>query len=289
MAPTVAIPELSDTLPSTTTDDGGSLNRSELTHDLLLQAHGAPPKRRKELLDQVVMLNIEVAESIVLRYRNRGIAQEDLVQIACLGLVKAAQGYDPDKSDSFLGYAVPTIRGEVKRFFRDNAWVVRPPRRIQELQSQITGARADLAQCTGHEPTPDEIAAVLDVPVDDINEAMTADGCYTPSSLDRTTGDDDAPALWGLLGADDHGYDRAEALVVLRPLCAKLSARDRRILYLRFFHEWTQAKIAAEFGVTQMQVSRLLARILKQLRDQLEQPDQATTSAADAQRLAEAS
>jgi len=282
VAPNAAIPELSEVPLSATTEDCGPANRSELTHALLLQAHGAAPARRQELLDKVVLLNMEVAESIVLRYRNRGVAQEDLVQIAFLGLVKAAQGYDPDKSDSFLGYAVPTIRGEVKRFFRDNAWVVRPPRRIQELQSQITSARADLAQMTGHEPTPEEIAGALDVDVDDVNEAMTADGCYTPSSLDKTTGEDDAPALWGLLGADDRGYDRAEALVVLRPLCRKLSARDRRILYLRFFHEWTQAKIAAEFGVTQMQVSRLLARILKQLRDQLEQPEPGSTHETDA-------
>jgi len=220
-----------------------------------------------------VLLNVEVAESIVMRYRNRGVPVEDLVQVACLGLVKAVRGFDPDKSDHFLSYAAPTILGEVKRFFRDSAWTVRPPRRIQELQAEISAASAELMHRHGGVPTPQEIAAQLQIDVAEVNEALAADGCFAPRSLDRpsASGGDDGPSLADILGDDDTGFARAEAVVALRPLCRALSERDRRIIYLRFFREWTQARIAAEFGVTQMQISRLLTRILKQLRSQLEE------------------
>jgi RNA polymerase sigma-B factor len=122
---------------------------------------------------------------------------------------------------------------------------------------------------TGRPPTPREIAGDLGLEVDVVSEALTADGCFSPSSLDRPAADDATASLSDVLGERDPGFERAEAVVALRPLCQQLSERDRRIVYLRFFHEWTQARIAEEFGVTQMQVSRLLTRILKQLRSQL--------------------
>ncbi len=248
-------------------------DRAERTHDLLIRAVDADDVERERLHEEVVLLNVEVAESIVMRYRNRGVPVEDLVQVACLGLVKAVHGFDAGKSDNFLSYAVPTILGEVKRFFRDNAWVVRPPRRIQELQAEISAASARLMQETGRPPTPREIADDLSLGVDVVSEALTADGCFAPSSLDRPTADDEGASLSDVLGEADPGFERAEAVVALRPLCQELSERDRRIVYLRFFHEWTQARIAEEFGVTQMQVSRLLTRILKQLRSQLGSTD----------------
>ncbi len=248
-------------------------DRAERTHDLLIRAVDADEAECERLHEEVVLLNVEVAESIVMRYRNRGVPVEDLVQVACLGLVKAVHGFDATKSDNFLSYAVPTILGEVKRFFRDNAWVVRPPRRIQELQAEISAASARLMQETGRPPTPREIADDLELEVGVVSEALTADGCFAPSSLDRPAADDASSTLSDVLGDADPGFDRAEAVVALRPLCRQLSERDRRILYLRFFHEWTQARIAEEFGVTQMQVSRLLTRILKQLRSQLGETD----------------
>lgn len=255
-------------------------DRAERTHDLLLEAFNAEPEVKARLHEQVILLNLEVAESIVMRYRNRGVPVEDLVQVACLGLVKAVRGFDPDKSDHFLSYAAPTILGEVKRFFRDSAWTVRPPRRIQELQAEISHASADLMHRHGGVPTPKEIAAELQIEVKEVNEALAADGCFAPRSLDRpsASGGDEGPSLADVLGDDDSGFDRAEAVLALRPLCSTLSERDRRLIYLRFFHEWTQARIAEEFGVTQMQVSRLLTRILKQLRSQLE--DQALLETA---------
>ena len=276
MAPTFSRSDLARQLYSLNAVEAADYDRAERTHDLLLQAADADGPAKDRLYEEIVLLNIEVAESIAMRYRNRGVAYEDLVQVGCLGLVKAARGFDPAKSDNFLGYAVPTILGEVKRFFRDNAWVIRPPRRLQEMQAQISAAAADWAQETGRMPTPREIADQLDESVSEVNEALAADGCFAPSSLDRTTTDDGA-TLSDVLGESEGGFDRAEAVVALRPLCRQLSERDRRIIYLRFFHEWTQAKIAEEFGVTQMQISRLLNRILGQLRAQLgstELPDQ---------------
>ena len=248
-------------------------DRETRTQRLLeLASETEDDESRHRLHDEVVLLNVEIAESIVMRYRNRGVPAEDLVQVGCLGLVKAARGFDPTKSDSFLAYAVPTILGEVKRFFRDNAWVVRPPRRIQELQAEISSTTAALTHSRGHVPSVEEIADELDVDPKDVEEALAADGCFSPSSLDRPKSDGETSSLNDVLGRDEPGFDRAEAVVALAPLCRNLCDRDRRILYLRFFHEWTQARIAEEFGVTQMQVSRLLTRILKELRSKLGDP-----------------
>jgi RNA polymerase sigma-B factor len=271
LSPIFAASAVSDHLYCVELDHDAEGDRAQRTHELLCEAKGADAGTIARLHEEVVLLNIEVAESIVLRYRNRGVPVEDLVQVACLGLVKAARGFDPDKSDNFLSYAVPTILGEVKRFFRDNAWVVRPPRRIQELQAEISAMSAQLAHRTGHSPTPEAIAAELQTNVTEVVEALAADGCFAPSSLDRTSGgaDDEGSSLADILGDDDPGFAHAEAVVALRPICQRLSERDRRIVYLRFFHEWTQARIAQEFGVTQMQVSRLLSRILREMRSQL--------------------
>ncbi len=258
--------------PDAAANDGD--DRQTRTRELLLLAAEAPDEQeRQRLHDEVVLLNVEIAESIVMRYRNRGVPSEDLVQVACLGLVKAARGFDPGKSDNFLSYAVPTILGEVKRFFRDNAWVVRPPRRIQELQAEISTTSAALSHAAGRVPSVSDIASHLKVDPKDVEEALAADGCFTPSSLDRPKVEGEAASLNDVLGREEAGYQQAEAIVALGPLCRSLSERDRRIIYLRFFHEWTQARIAAEFGVTQMQVSRLLTRILKQLRSELGERD----------------
>ncbi|MGI8578795.1 MAG: SigB/SigF/SigG family RNA polymerase sigma factor [Nocardioidaceae bacterium] len=269
MAPTTLHRRLSGLSHSAEPDAGPSDNRADRTRDLLAHSDGASAQERREIQEQVILANIEVAETIVLRYRNRGVESDELAQIAYVGLVKAAQGFDPSKSDNFLSYAVPTIRGEVKRFFRDHAWMVRPPRRIQELQASLSATAAMLTQETGHVPSARELADELCLSIDEVKEALATDGCFRPSSLDAAAGDDEAPALAGTLGQDDAGYDRAEAVVALRPLCRNLSARDRRIVYLRFFEEWTQAQIAQELGVTQMQVSRLIARILTTLRAQV--------------------
>ena len=187
----------------------------------------------------------------------RGIGKDDLMQAAYVGLVKAVQGFDPSFERDFLSYAVPTVTGEVKRYFRDYGWTVRPPRRVQELQAQISRASSELSQTLHRSPKPSEVAEFLSVDVDSVIEALAADGCFTPASLDVPVGEDDA----------DLG--RAEARILLAPAVRRLAPRDRRILELRFFHGWTQEQIAGDIGVTQMQVSRLLARILSDLRAEL--------------------
>jgi RNA polymerase sigma-B factor len=245
-------------------------DRAEKTAYLLRAAADADDTERRLLLDEVVLLNRGVAHAIASRYRSRGVAEEDLQQVACLALVKAANGYDPEAGHDFLSYAVPTIRGEVKRYFRDHGWAVRPTRRIQELQSRISMAENDLSFALGRSPRISELAEHLDECIEDITEALATDGCFTPASLDRPVGHEDESATLGdLLGGEDGDRDALEARVILGPVVRRLGDRDRRILMLRFFKGWTQQEIAQDIGVTQMQVSRLLSRILRDLREQL--------------------
>jgi RNA polymerase sigma-B factor len=242
-----------------------------MTAQLLAELHGCEDEAMREVLRaEVVVLNMGVARAIAHRYRQRGLAEDDLVQAAYVGLVKAVNGFDPAHERDFMSYAVPTISGEVKRYFRDFGWAVRPPRRVQELQSSIARLSSELTQSLGRSPKPSEVAEHLGVDVEDVIEALAADGAFTPASLDVPVGMDGAATLGDLMPAeDDLDFGSAEARVVLGPAVRRLSARDRRILQLRFFAGWTQEQIASDIGVTQMQVSRLLSRILKELRDDL--------------------
>lgn len=245
-------------------------DRSELTARLLSQIADTDDElERKRLRDEVVVINMGVARAITARYRDRGIAHEDLLQAAYVGLVKAVQGFDPSFERDFLSYAVPTVTGEVRRYFRDFGWTVRPPRRVQELQSQISRASAELFQTLHRSPKPSEVAEHLSLDVESVIEALAADGCFTPASLDVPVGDDGSGSLGELLGEDDEDLSRAEVRLMLVPAVRKLKPRDRRIVELRFFHGWTQEQIAQDIGVTQMQVSRLLSRILADLRTDL--------------------
>jgi RNA polymerase sigma-B factor len=248
----------------------GRAERADRTEDLLRAAAETDDElERRRLLDEVVVLNMGVANALAARYRSRGIAEEDLKQVAYLALVKAAQGFDYSAGNDFLSYSVPTIRGEIKRHFRDCGWAVRPPRRIQELQSRIAAADTDLSFTLGRSPRPSEIAAYLDESLDEVTEALASDGCFSPTSLDRPVNDEAGTSIGDLMGYDDTGQSAAEARVVLAPVVRRLKERDRRILLLRFFRGLTQAEIAADIGVTQMQVSRLLSRILGDLRQDL--------------------
>ena len=237
------------------------------THQLLDRLDAAPTDDARDLEDELIRLNVAVAHDVARRYRGRGIPADDLDQVACVGLVKAVRGYDPAKATDFLGYAVPTIRGELRRHFRDHGWTVRPPRSIQELQPRVTRTRSELWQRLGREPRPDEIADELGVEPAAVREAMGADGCFAPSSLDATP--DDGAAVADRLGGTDPGYRRVDARVALRPLMRALTDRERRILELRFFDGRTQAEIGREIGVTQMQVSRLLSGLFDRLRGEL--------------------
>ena len=234
------------------------LSASE-THDDAERAH---------LLDQVVIANLGMARTIASRYRSRGISLDDLEQVASAALVRAVHRFDVTLASDFMAFAVPSIRGELRRYFRDNGWMVRPPRRVQELQSQVLDARDRLRAETGGPCSQQAIAEALDVSVEDVAEALRAEGCFSPSSLDVPL-TDGGSTLVGDAISDPRGGEHlaaAEARVMLRPLVRDLSDRDRSLLRMRFFDERTQQEIGEELGVTQTQVSRMLTRVLADLR-----------------------
>ncbi|CUR57953.1 Sigma-70 region 4 domain protein [metagenome] len=211
-----------------------------------------------------------VARAIAARYRNRGICDEDLEQVAYLALVRVAHAYDHSCGCDFMSYAVPSIRGAVRRHFRDHGWMVRPPRRIQELQARMSAAQSGLATTLGHPPTPAELAAELGETDRDVRAALGAQGCFRPTSLDQPARANDEVRIGDLIQDEDDGLQAAEARVMIRPLLQRLTPRERRILQMRFIEDRTQQQIGEEIGVTQMQVSRLLAQILLRLRADLE-------------------
>ena len=214
----------------------------------------------------MIVLNIPVARALAARYRNRGQPLEELEQVACLALTKAVQGYDPARGDDLLVFAVPSILGELKRYFRDATWTVRPPRRIQELRPRLTAAEEELTQKLGRPPLPSEIAAEVGCTTDDVLEAHESGTCASPDSLNDSPPGDSAFSWIDRLPSEELGFQRAEAVAVLGPACRGLKHRDRRILEMRFYEQKTQQQIADELGVTQVQVSRLLQRILTDLR-----------------------
>ncbi len=245
-------------------------NRTAVSQRLLERAaQETDPLERKRLQDEVVVLHMGLARAIAARYRGRGIADDDLSQAASMALLKAARNFDASMGVEFLSYAVVTMKGEVKRQFRDYGWMVRPPRPIQKLQADVSRAQGELTHQLGRSPRVKEVAAHLGVPEEDVVEALSADGCYTPTSLDTPVGADGSGVLGELLPSDDSAMSEAEARIMLAPAVKALPEREREILYLRFFKQQTQAQIAKEVGVTQMQVSRILARVLVQLRGQL--------------------
>jgi RNA polymerase sigma-B factor len=231
--------------------------RRQQTAELLHEAATCEGARRDELLDRVIVLNIGVAHAIAHRYRNRSVPVEDLEQVACMALVRAAHKFDVSQERDFLTYAVPTISGEIKRHFRDQGWTIRPPRRVQEIQSKVVQAYHQ-GEEHGAPPSAAKLA-----------EALQAEGCFRPVSLDVPITEDGRPAVDQLTADEDCDERALEARLMIGPAVKKLAPRDRRILYLRFVEDKTQQEIGDELGVTQMQASRLLKRILEQLRTEL--------------------
>ena len=245
-------------------------NRTAVSARLLERAaEESDPVERKRLQDEVVVLHMGLARAIAARYRGRGIAEDDLTQAAAMALLKAARNFDASRGVEFLSYAVVTMKGEVKRQFRDYGWMVRPPRPIQKLQADVSRADSELTHRLGRSPKVTEVAAYLGVAEDDVLEALSADGCFTPTSLDTPVGSEGSGVLGELIPGDDSAMSEAEARVMLTPAVRSLPEREREVLYLRFFKQQTQAQIAEEIGVTQMQVSRILSRVLVKLRGQL--------------------
>ena len=228
-------------------------------------------------IEQMVQDHLPLARSLASRYRNRGEAQEDLTQVAYLGLVMAARRYRDDQGPSFAAYDVPTITGELRRHFRDKGWGVRPPRRLQEIQAGVREAEETLLQTLSREPTSVEVCEYLGVEQNELLEARVAAGGYTASSLDAPIGADGAGEWADHIAADCSGEESLDQLVdslSLQPLLRELSPREQLIIALRYYRGCTQQQIADQIGVTQMQVSRLLAQSLRRLRSAILATDQ---------------
>ncbi len=228
------------------------------------------PERAK-LRDRVVVRCLPLAEHIARRFDGRGEAHDDLVQVARLGLVNAVIRFDVTRGSDFVSFAVPTIMGEVRRHFRDTSWAVRVPRRMKELHLALSKATGDLSQRLGRSPTVKELSAELDLDPEEVTLGLTAGNAYQTVSVDTTVdSQSEQLPLVETLGDYDAALENVENHEALRPLLAALPERERKVVLYRFFGNLTQTQIADRLGISQMHVSRLLARTLTQMRDGLE-------------------
>ncbi|MFB7112663.1 RNA polymerase sigma factor SigF [Streptomyces sp. NPDC056190] len=215
----------------------------------------------------LVELNLALVRFAASRFRSRSEPMEDIIQVGTIGLIKAIDRFELSRGVEFPTFAMPTIIGEIKRFFRDTSWSVRVPRRLQELRLDLAKAGDELAQRLDRAPTVAELAEHLGLSNDEVVEGMAASNAYTASSLDAQPEEDDSEgALADRIGYEDHGLEGIEYVEALKPLIAQLPSRDRKILSLRFVANMTQSEIGEELGISQMHVSRLLSRTLGQLR-----------------------
>ena len=227
---------------------------------------GTPEHRR--LRGRIIEECLPLAERIARRYDRKGESHDDLVQVARIGLLNAVNRFDPAVGSEFLAFAIPTMIGEVKRYFRDCGWSVAVPRRLKDLYPAIGPSVAELSQQLGRAPTPSEIATAIGVDCVDVVETMTAAEGFKSRSIDaRPSHDDDGVALIDRMGGVDPGLDFIEDRDALRVYLAELPEREYRIIVMRFFEVLTQSEIAERLGISQMHVSRLLARSLRTLRD----------------------
>ncbi|MEG8278195.1 RNA polymerase sigma factor SigF [Streptomyces sp. AHA2] len=226
---------------------------------------------RDALRDAVVEAWLPMADRLAGRFRSRGESYEDLRQVAALGLVKAVDRYDPARGTAFESYAVPTVTGEIKRHFRDHMWTLHVPRRVQELRNRVRFATRELSQTSpGHRPTVAEIAAHTGMSEEDVRAGQEALESFTALSLDaELPGSDDGYSLGDALGTSDPALETVVDREAVKARLAALPERERAILYMRFFGDMTQSRIAEELGISQMHVSRLLSRCCGRVREQV--------------------
>lgn len=224
--------------------------------------------RHAEVRERLVTGYLPLAEHIAQRFSGKGIARDDLVQVASVGLIHAVDRFDPEQGADFLSYAVPTVMGEVRRHFRDTSWPMRVPRRLQELRLSVNRGSAELAQRLGRPASVGELAEYLGVSEAEVAEGYEARQAYRAVSLDEPPFEDGERApLSESVGSEDAALELVENHESLVPLIRELPVRERRILALRYFRDMTQTQIAAEVGISQMHVSRLLHRVLGELRE----------------------
>jgi RNA polymerase sigma-B factor len=249
-------------------DDGDvitSAARAQREQELLRRIHQQGDRFARDRLAEEML---PLARALAGRYAGRGEPLDDLVQVACVGIMKAIDGFDVNRDVRFSSYATPTVLGEIKRHFRDKTWSVRVPRGLQELQLQVAKERDKLTNELGRSPTVQELAEALDAPFEEVLATIQSSSARRTRSLEEPTGDD--VTLADSLGDHDPEIERAEMRALLDSALGVLSARDREVLRLRFEEDLTQTEIAVHIGVSQMQVSRLIRQSLARLRMDIE-------------------
>lgn len=223
---------------------------------------------REKLRDRIVESHLALAEHIAQKYQHRGQAFDDLTQVARMGLIGAVDRFDPERGTDFVSFAVPTIMGEVRRYFRDSTWMISVPRRLKELNRTISRTVATLTSELGHAPRPQQIAARLNISLEAVYEGLQAGMAYQAGSLDSAVsrGDGEGPEP-GQFGVADPGLDRVENRETLHSALAGLPARENEIVRMRFVEELTQRQIADRLGISQVHVSRLLSSTVARLRE----------------------
>jgi len=224
-------------------------------------------RRDAESREQLVNRYLPLARHLARRYSRRGEDVDDLTQVASFALLKAIDRFDPQRGLAFTSFAVPTITGELKRYFRDHGWMVRVPRDVQELKLRLDTATETLTGSLGRAPTPGELAEQTGTSVEQVLEAIAANTAHFPDSLDRPLSEDGDETFDGTVGHDDPGFSRAEDAAVVDQLLDTLDERERVILRLRFEQELTQAEIGDQLGLSQMHVSRLIRKSIATLQE----------------------
>jgi RNA polymerase sigma-B factor len=230
----------------------------------LFAAYHSTGERR--LRDELIEMNIGLAEAVARRFAGRGERHDDLLQVALVGLLKSVERFDPDRGLAFSSFATPTIEGELKRHFRDKRWAVRVPRRLQEQMLEVNQSVATLSQRAGRSPTIDEIAADTHLTTEEVLEALEAGRAIVAASIDNDERDSGRGTVIDVQGEADSGMEQVEQRMMVAKLLDSLPDRERTIVALRFYDGLTQSEIADRFGVSQMQISRILARTLDRLR-----------------------
>ncbi|QGF24597.1 sigma-70 family RNA polymerase sigma factor [Raineyella fluvialis] len=255
-----------------------SYDRQELQNQELFRKRAAASSDavRQQLTEEIVLQNLDLCEALARRYLNRGIDLDDLVQVARAGLVCAVQRYRPGPT-KFAAFAIPTITGELKRHFRDCGWMVRPPRRLQELRARAVRDRDEAEQELQTSVSTQVLSERMGVEAHELDESENLGLSYRPLSLDAAPAGADAGTMADRLASEDHDLEALPEILSLREALGRLGARDRMILRWRFDDGLTQTQIGKRLGVSQMQVSRLMSRCLDRLRDYLETPEGVTS------------
>ncbi len=249
------------------------VEQRETEHRLLAELSDltADDPRRAVVRDELVTMHLPLVRHLARRYRESGESMEDLTQVGTIGLIKAVDRFDISRGTEFSTFATPTILGEIKRHFRDRTWALRVPRRLQELSAQVATCTDGLVRTLQRSPTVREVAETLGVTEEDVLDAIEIRHAYSTASIDAEHDDDSerSESMGASLGMNDPAFEALEDSESIRPLLEALPERERRILMLRFFGSMSQTQIAAEMGMSQMHVSRLLSRALLKLRQGL--------------------